>query len=409
MTLLNLASLAGPDVTPTLESCQNLCISTAACKGIEYRNGWCEIWRRPEGIGAVAVSPGADCLRYEPFVDVEGGLDRVCRGADPADSWSSYYEVSAAASLRECKDACLSRWNCQGIEYRRGRCEVWTRPAGIQASAPSVGSLCLRLGTLTQATDAFLAFQGGSDRSCRGSNPSDDQLSYYDWHGPAAVETLEQCKLRCAATPSCRAIDFSAEGCKVWTREVQSSAEVANYTCLLFEPFQPVNGGDGRECRGEDASDISSSDYTQSSAASLASCRLTCAETSGCTGISYDGTNCRVWTTGIRASVALEGSTCLRYEAFIDVNGGQDQSCRGGHIFDNSASYYRSYTLSQIPNLESCKVECVGRASCKGLDFSALTGCKVWSRVQGIEATAPTPGSTCVRHLDISSNGFDMF
>ena len=31
--------------------------------------------------------------------------------------------------------------SCVGIEYSRGRCEVWTRPAGIGASIPLTGPL----------------------------------------------------------------------------------------------------------------------------------------------------------------------------------------------------------------------------------------------------------------------------
>ena len=95
---------------------------------------------------AIAVSPGADCLRYEPFMEVDGGVNRACRGADVGDNWGSYYTIVSESSLDGCKEACLSRWNCKGIEYRKGRCEVWTRPAGIQASITSSGALCLRLG-----------------------------------------------------------------------------------------------------------------------------------------------------------------------------------------------------------------------------------------------------------------------
>ena len=393
-------TLTGPDVTPTLDACQNLCMVTPACKGIEYRSGWCEVWRRPEGIGAIAISPGADCLRYEPFLEVDGGVNKACRGADALDSWSSYYTVVSVSSLTECKEACLSSWNCKGIEYRiSGACEVWTRRAGIQASAPSTGALCLRLENSEEpGTDAFSSFQGGINRACRGSDPSDDQTSYYDWHGPAAVQTLEQCKLRCVSTPSCRGIDFSDEGCKVWTREIASSSELAGSTCLLFEPFHPVDGGDDRECRGADSSDTSTSYYVQGPASSLQTCKLQCASSTGCVGISYSTAGCRVWTTAVRASVESPGASCLRYEPFVDVNGGRDQSCRGGHLYDNSAFYYRSYTLAEVSSLQGCRTECVATRGCKGVDFSPLQGCKVWLRVQGIEATAPALGSTCIRY-----------
>ena len=394
-------TLTGPDVTPTLDACQNLCMATPGCKGVEFRSGWCEVWRRPEGIMAIAVSPGADCLRYEPFMEVDGGVNRACRGADVGDNWGSYYTIVSESSLDGCKEACLSRWNCKGIEYRKGRCEVWTRPAGIQASIASSGALCLRLGGSEElATDAFLSFHGSVNRACRGSDPSDDQLSYYDWHGPLAVQTLEQCKLKCLSIAACRGIDFSAEGCKVWTREVQSSVERAGSTCLLYEPFQPVGGGEDRDCRGAHSTDISPAYFTEGpEASSLLDCKLQCVATAGCKGLAYNSTSqvCQIWATNVQASTAASGSVCLRFEPFVDVNGGRDQSCRGGHIFDNSGFYYRSYTLAQVSNLESCRVECVGTNGCKGIDWSA-SGCKVWLRVQGIEATAAVPGSVCVRY-----------
>ncbi|CAE7570592.1 unnamed protein product [Symbiodinium microadriaticum] len=393
-------TLTGPDVTPTLDACQNLCMATPACKGVEYRNGWCEVWRRPEGIMAIAVSPGADCLRYEPFTEVDGGVNRACRGADVGDNWGSHYTILSESTLDGCKEACLSRWNCKGIEYRKGRCEVWTRPAGIQASVASAGAVCLRLGGSDDlTTDAFLSFQGSVNRACRGSDPSDDQLSYYDWHGSLAIQSLEQCKLKCLSTAACRGIDFSEEGCKVWTREVQSSVERAGSTCFLYEPFQPVDGGEDRDCRGAHSTDISPAYFTENpEASSLLDCKLQCVA-AGCKGLAYNSTSqvCQIWATNVRASTAASGSICLRFEPFVDVNGGRDQSCRGGHVFDNSGFYYRSYTLAQVSTLESCRVQCVGTNGCKGIDWSA-SGCKVWLRVQGIEATAAEPGSICVRY-----------
>merc|ERR1712066_1190747 len=33
---------------------------------------------------------------------------------------------------------------CQGVEYSSGRCELWTRPAGIGTTKPVAGFTCLR-------------------------------------------------------------------------------------------------------------------------------------------------------------------------------------------------------------------------------------------------------------------------
>lgn len=40
---------------------------------------------------------------------------------------------------QECKQACRGHAGCKGIEYSSGRCEVWTREEGIQATVPLQG------------------------------------------------------------------------------------------------------------------------------------------------------------------------------------------------------------------------------------------------------------------------------
>ena len=75
---------------------------------------------------------------------VSGG-DQACRGAHSKDNSANYYTVVREQSLDACKLAC-SRYgtDCKGIEYSAGRCEVWTRPEGIQATFPLKGFSCLR-------------------------------------------------------------------------------------------------------------------------------------------------------------------------------------------------------------------------------------------------------------------------
>jgi len=47
----------------SLARCQERCLELTICKGVEYRIGYCELWTRPEGIGATAQRSGAVCLR----------------------------------------------------------------------------------------------------------------------------------------------------------------------------------------------------------------------------------------------------------------------------------------------------------------------------------------------------------
>ena len=398
-------AIYSPTDAPSLEACQSLCAKTPGCQGIEYR-GWCEVWTRSGGIGAVAVSPGSQCLRYHPFLAVDGGVNRACRGVDSSDSWGTYYTVygqEESSSVEDCKSKCIATSGCRGIQFQPGRCEVWTRRAGIGASAASAGTVCMRYGTLSVAvaSDAFAMVEAGPNQACRGSSPTDDQSSYYILRGPDVAANEEECRMLCVATAECQGIDFSADGCKVWTRTagIQSSTSWFGATCLRYDPFEPVDGGDGRACRGADVSDNAQSNYVlHTTVSTLADCKIKCASTPGCKGISFEGTDCEVWTRtgGIQASTTSAGSSCMRYMPFTAVNGGEDQACRGAHAQDIDPSYYEWFSLEQVPSMEHCRLQCAATDGCTGVDFGAL-GCRVWTRFEGIQATEFVAGSTCLR------------
>ncbi|CAE7267237.1 eglS, partial [Symbiodinium pilosum] len=157
-------------VAQTLEDCQARCLEEVHCQGIEFRPGRCEVWVRE--IQATASVSGFQCLRYvEPmtrgFIPAEGGVDRACRGAG-GNNAPSNYRIASASSLRECQDLCLNQ-ECQGIEYSRGRCELWQ---AIGATASVAGFRCLHLLRGYEAVD-------GPDRACRGATSSDNSPGHY--------------------------------------------------------------------------------------------------------------------------------------------------------------------------------------------------------------------------------------
>jgi len=82
------------------------------------------------------------------FVPIDGGIGRVCRGANATDNMDSYYEQFSTISLEECMDICRNRSDCKGIEFmetEQTRCEVWIRPAGINFTrGASASFMCLR-------------------------------------------------------------------------------------------------------------------------------------------------------------------------------------------------------------------------------------------------------------------------
>ena len=386
----------------SLADCQSTCAREPGCKGVEYNvsgGTTCEVWTLPSGIVASVVSPGTTCMRYEPFIAADGGLDRACKGADANDDWPSYYLVheytwSSGPSIEECKGRCLATPGCRGVEYTKAQCKVWTRQGGIQSTAPSAGSLCLRFGPFDslELLDAFWAFHG-ADRACRGSSRDDLQPSYYTAVGPDKAASLEACKSMCVRTAGCNAIQFTSLECQLWTRSegVEATDAEVGSSCLLFRPFRAVDGAQDRLCTG------SGSQPSAVAADSLASCQMLCQDSQWCSGISLDSSgDCFVFSSEF-SSQASQGSQCLSYEPFITVDGGVDGSCRGSHEDDISSSYYRAYSPTEVPSLERCKLQCASTPQCQGLDFSA-EGCKVWTRMQGIQAVKLSPGGLCLRY-----------
>eukprot|EP00434_Breviolum_minutum_P008400 symbB.v1.2.007413.t1/scaffold453.1/size202423/4 len=94
-----------PDFSGDLTSCKAHCAAMRGlCKGVEYSPGRCELWTRPEGIGAVASLPSGhfQCLRYAaaPVFELVNGADQVCRGASISDNSPNYFSVIAVSNLR---------------------------------------------------------------------------------------------------------------------------------------------------------------------------------------------------------------------------------------------------------------------------------------------------------------------
>ena len=80
------------------------------------------------------------------FANVDGGINRACRGASTSDNNpANYAVVSGVHRLSDCQTECLQAAGCVGIEFSSGRCEVWTRADGIEATIELSGFTCQRL------------------------------------------------------------------------------------------------------------------------------------------------------------------------------------------------------------------------------------------------------------------------
>jgi len=89
------------------------------------------------------------------FLPVDGGANRVCRGDGPRDNNVEYYKVlTGMPDLNACMVECLNEPECKGIEFKEsiGRCEIWTRSGGVQASAGLDGYECWSLNSLVPTT-----------------------------------------------------------------------------------------------------------------------------------------------------------------------------------------------------------------------------------------------------------------
>jgi len=173
-------------------------------------------------------------------------------------------------------------------------------------------------GGIEQAELTFTLVQG-ENRACRGSDKRDNaRENYIAFLG---IKTLDECKQKCISRAVCNAIEFHPykERCEVWIKNVTTSVSASNFTCLkasLADPtlavYEPVDGGEGRVCRGDHAGDNSALYFTLSSAETVEDCERQCAfHTGTCTGFEYHkGGRCELWSKSVGASSPIAGYQC---------------------------------------------------------------------------------------------------
>eukprot|EP00437_Effrenium_voratum_P002644 CAMPEP_0181421910 /NCGR_PEP_ID=MMETSP1110-20121109/13338_1 /TAXON_ID=174948 /ORGANISM="Symbiodinium sp., Strain CCMP421" /LENGTH=751 /DNA_ID=CAMNT_0023544983 /DNA_START=24 /DNA_END=2279 /DNA_ORIENTATION=+ len=160
--------------------------------------------------------------------------------------------------------------------------------------------------------------------------------------------------------------------------------------------FFAVQGGSGISCRGAHAKDEAFSHFVESQQKTLDDCKQRCMSSHICKGIDFHGTTCRVWTQNIQASLQAEGHTCLRFLAdtamleFLELG----NACRGAHKGDKDPAYFTSTTAS---DLEECKSMCVADLACQGVSYTQSGVCEIWTRQEGIQATAEEAESVCLQ------------
>ena len=162
---------------------------------------------------------------------------------------------------------------------------------------------------------AFVALNGGSG-TCQGAGLTSLKRGSL---------SLESCKMRCMATPSCRGVGYSSAVCTLWLGSGELSAiPNPDASCYSYRPFRDIDGGENRDCRGANSSDVQSAYYVQTQAPSVQMCRDACvqhAETDmlgmPCKGIAFDSATgaCQLWVRpqGVEATVEKTSSATVGY------------------------------------------------------------------------------------------------
>ncbi|CAK9072621.1 unnamed protein product [Durusdinium trenchii] len=170
-------------VKPNVKPPADVKAKTGSCDGLEFKGVRCEIWTRP--IRASKRLSGYTCLRYvDPeslrhgsFEPVDGATGRACRGRHANDNSPADCRPPGL-SLEGCQRMCQSEAECVGVEHHEGgRCELWTRAGGIQASAAKPGYSCWRfleegVAPPTLRPGRFEPVDSGTGRVCRGAGGS---------------------------------------------------------------------------------------------------------------------------------------------------------------------------------------------------------------------------------------------
>lgn len=116
----------------TLDECKSICVQDAECQGVSYQSrGLCEVWVRPEGIGATADDSESICLEAPPTTTTQspstttsGGTETTTTTAPIDDGWELHYGLNCykhhgaqgiwgkdpldeRKTLEECKEECL--------------------------------------------------------------------------------------------------------------------------------------------------------------------------------------------------------------------------------------------------------------------------------------------------------------
>ena len=108
------------------------------------------------------------------------------------------------------------------VETCFGACEPCST-IGTTTISPGTVTQTDTMSTTSSTTELFLPVDGGFNRACRGSSPTDNQAHYYS---VLFATSLPECKSLCGV-PSCVGIEYSSGRCEIWTQEIRAHKKPA--------------------------------------------------------------------------------------------------------------------------------------------------------------------------------------
>eukprot|EP00931_Biecheleriopsis_adriatica_P077834 TRINITY_DN5131_c0_g1_i4.p1 TRINITY_DN5131_c0_g1~~TRINITY_DN5131_c0_g1_i4.p1 ORF type:complete len:940 (-),score=148.59 TRINITY_DN5131_c0_g1_i4:208-3027(-) len=152
--------------------------------------------------------PMSTTMPISDFVPVNGGVGQACRGANKKDNLKEHYLAFTGDSLDDCKARCRHEARCKGIESSDGgRCELWIREDGIEASRAVEGFTCLKY----QAAVVSTTSPSASHASC--GQLHDQCGGAQGYQGPDCCVSGLRCKKHAESYSQCVAEESSTYSC----------------------------------------------------------------------------------------------------------------------------------------------------------------------------------------------------
>ena len=313
------------------------------------------------GPGEFSASPGA------------------CRGSSMNDNHDSYYEVKAVQEA-ECKELCLKRANCTGVETSSGRCELWTRT--IEAFKNLSSFTCWRKNpcALIPRAARWHYNDGWENSNWKGVRflacGGDYELSCESGSGYWSTPITDERRYPHECSDAAWLFGWSMGSCWIkLTEEVRSE---------VWGPYDVHYRLSCCHCKVKDAVTTSVPSNTSESFTSSSSTTREALTTSVTT------TSESIMTSKSTETSSSGIGRLPNHLFFEPLDGGSARACRGSHPNDNLADYYM---VHPVFTLGACKTNCILTPKCTGIEYSAGR-CEVWT--EPVESSKSLEGFACL-------------